>query len=255
MTFKHFYIYCFIHIFQIIFSNSYNENKFIKISFTEDYSIPTINVQIKNKTCQAILDNNLHFNYITTKSFNLTDINFYFNNDQINIKEKIYPAYFYIGDLAIFDEKNYIHLENFNSFVIDDKSLLSTVTISYLLQQLKEESFINRKNFYLDINNKFCYFGEIPINSELYSNIFLYEKFIHTTFYSNNTKGIFKEELNSMFIGNNDIFIKKFVSFYINEYYCIFPYSLLNEIIKAKIFSKLDCKLFLLDQRGIYGIK
>ena len=58
-----------------------------------------------------------------------------------------------------------------------------------------------------------------------------------------------------MFIGNNDIFIKKFVSFYINEYYCIFPYSLLNEIIKVKIFSKLDCKLFLLDQRGIYGIK
>ena len=152
----------------------------------------------------TILDNNLHFNYITTKSFNLTDINFIFNNDQINIKDRIYPAYFYIGGLAIFDKKNYIHLENFNSFVIDDKSLLSSITISFILQQLKEESFINKQICYLDINNKILYFGEIPSDSEQYSKIFYYDKFVHTTFYSNNTNGIYKYKFSLFFIESNN---------------------------------------------------
>ena len=244
----------FIYELQFISAFSLKENKFIKISYLENYTIPTINVCIKNKNIEVILDNNLHFNYITTKILNLTDINFHYNNDEINIKEKTYKAYFYIGDISILDNKNYFHLENFNSFVIDDKSLLSSITISYLLQQLKEELFINKKIFYLDINKKICYFGEIPYNSDIYSKIFYYDKFINTTFYSNNTKGIFKQKLNSIFIDNNSIIINKLVSFYINEFYISVSYSLLNKISENKILSKLDCKLFLIDNRGIYGI-
>ena len=245
----------FIYELPFISAFSLKENKFIKISYLENYTIPTINVCIKNKNIEVILDNNLHFNYITTKILNLTDINFHYNNDEINIKEKTYKAYFYIGDISIFDNKNYFHLENFNSFVIDDKSLLSSITISYLLQQLKEELFINKKIFYLDINKKICYFGEIPYNSDIYLKIFYYDKFINTTFYSNNTKGIFQQKLNSIFIDNNCIIIDKLVSFYINEFYITVSYSLLNKILKNEILSKLDCNLFLIDNRGIYVIK
>ena len=244
----------FIYELHFISAFSLKENKFIKISYLENNTIPTINACIKNKNIQVILDNNLHFNYITTKILNLTDINFHYNNDEINIKEKTYKAYFYIGDISIFDNKNYFHLENFNSFVIDDKSLLSSITISYLLQQLKEELFINKKIFYLDINKKICYFGEIPYNSDIYLKIFYYDKFINTTFYSNNTKGIFKQKLNTLFIDNNCIIIDKLVSFYINEFYITVSYSLLNKILKNEILSKLDCNLFLIDNRGIYGI-
>ena len=245
----------FIYELHFISAFSLKENKFIKISYLENNTIPTINACIKNKNIQVILDNNLHFNYITTKILNLTDINFHYNNDEINIKEKTYKAYFYIGDISILDNKNYFHLENFNSFVIDDKSLLSSITISYLLQQLKEELFINKKIFYLDINKKICYFGEIPYNSDIYLKIFYYDKFINTTFYSNNTKGIFKQKLNSIFIDNNCIIIDKLVSFYINEFYITVSYSLLNKILKNEILSKLDCNLFLIDNRGIYVIK
>ena len=244
----------FIYEVATIFTISSREHLFIKISYSQDFLIPTIDMKIKNKNLTVILDNNLNFNYITTKSFNLADINFHYNNDQINIKDKIYQAYFYIGDLTIFDEKNYIHLENFNSFVIDDKTLISSVTISYLLQQLKEESFINKKIFHLDINNKICYFGEVPLNSGLISQILSYDNYICTTFYSNNTKGIFKQKLNYLFIGTKCLFLNKIVSFFINEYYIIVPYPLLNEILK-ELGSIIDCNLFLIDQRGIYGIK
>ena len=130
-------------------------------------------------------------------------------------------------------------MENLNSFVIDDKSLFSSITISYLLQQLKEELFINKKMFYLDINNKICYFGEILLDSEEYSKIFYSDRFVHTTFYSNNTKGIFKQELKSLYIENNPIQINKLTSILINEYYMIVPYSLLNEISENKIKTKL----------------
>ena len=254
MRFKYIYL-IFIYGLPFIFSFLTKENKFIKISYSEEYLIPTISARIKNKNFQIIIDNNLNFNYITTKGFNLNDINFHINDDQINIKDKTYKAYFYIGDISIFDEKNYIHLENLNSFVIDDKSLFSSITISYLLQQLKEELFINKKMFYLDINNKICYFGEILLDSEEYSKIFYSDRFVHTTFYSNNTKGIFKQELKSLYIENNPIQINKLISFFINEYYIIVPYSLLNEISENKLISKLNCILQLIDQKGIYGIK
>ena len=244
-----------IYEFGQILSFSSGINKYIKISFAEDYLIPTITAKINNKNFPIILDNNLHFNYITTKSLNLADINFNYNKDEININGNIYDAYFYIGDISIFDEKNYIHLENFNSFVIDDKSILSSVTILYLLQELKEELFINKKIFYLDINNKNCYFGEIPIDNEKYKKIYYNDKFIHTTFYSNNTKGIFKQELDKLFIDNDCLTSNKLVSFYINEYYITIPYSLLIEILNSKIISKSDCNLFLIDNRGIYGIR
>ena len=58
-----------------------------------------------------------------------------------------------------------------------------------------------------------------------------------------------------MFIDNNCLASNRFVSFYINEYYITISYPLLNEIVNNKIISKIDCKLFLIDQRGIYGIK
>jgi len=254
MKFKYFYI-IFIYILSSNLSLSSRENKFIKLSFKENQFIPMINAQINNKNVEIILDNNLHFNFISTKSLDLTDINFHYNNDKININDKTYNAYFYSGDISIFDDKNYIHLEYFNSFVIDDKSIFSSVTISYLLQQLKEESFINKKIFYLDINNKICYFGEIPLYSEKFSDIFYNYKFIHTTFYSNNTKGIFKNELNSLFLGDTYLLKNKIISFYINEYYITLPYSLLYEISKKKIISKSGCNLCLIDNRGIYGIK
>ena len=254
MKLKYIFLIFFYEFLQIL-AISLKENKFIKVSYLENFTIPTITACIKNKNIQVILDNNLHFNFITTKIMNLTDIDFHYNNDEIIIKEKTYKAYFYIGDISIFDENNYIHLENFNSFVIDDKSLLSSITISYLLQQLKEELFINKKIFYLDINNKICYFGDIPYDSEIYSKIFYYDKFIKTTFYSNNTKGIFKQELNSIFLDNNCIIINKSVSFFINEYYITIPYSLLNRISDNKMISKLGCKLLLIDQRGIYAIQ
>lgn len=251
MKFNNLYLFILIHELSLILSFSSKENKFIKISYSGAYLIPTIKIKIENKNIEANLDNNLHFNYLSTKNLNLTDINFHYNNDKINILDKIYEAYFYIGDLSLYDEKNYFHLENFNSFVIDDKYLFSTITVSYLLEQLKEQSFINKKIFYLDINNKNCYFGEPSLlELEEYNN-----NYKNVTFYSNNTKGIFKQELKEIFIDNICFLKNKLVSFYINEYYTTVPYIFLNDIIKHKIISKFDCNLFLFDQRGIYAIK
>ena len=78
MRFKYIYL-IFIYGLPFIFSLLSRENKFIKISYSEEYLIPTISARIKNKNFQIILDNNLNFNYITTKGFNLTDINFHIN--------------------------------------------------------------------------------------------------------------------------------------------------------------------------------
>ena len=255
MKFYNLHLFLLIQYLTLNLSFSSKENKSIKISYSGNYLIPTVNIKIEGKNIEAILDNNLHYNYISTKNLDLTDINFHFNNDKININDKTYDAFFYIGDLSIYDEKNYFHLENFNSFVIDDKSIFSTITVSYLLEQLKEQSFINKKNFYIDINNKIFYFGEIPLDSEEYKNLIHNEKYIKPTFYSNNTKGIFKQELNNIFIGNFYIVKNISVSFYINEYYTTMPYTLLNDIAKNKIISQFDCNLFLVDQRGIYTIK
>ena len=258
MKFYNLYLFLLIPYLSLNLSFSSTENKFIKISFSDKYLIPTVNVKIEGKNIEAILDNNLHYNYISSKNVNLTDINFHYNNDKININDKTYNAYFYIGDLSIYDEKNYFHLENFNSFVIDDKSIFSTITVSYLLEQLKEESFINKKKFYIDINNKIYYLGELPLDSEENYRLNLYDKYIKPTFYSNNTKGIFKQELNNIYINNYcfyNLYKNISVSFYINEYYTTFSYTLLNEIAKNKIISKFDCSLFLADQRGIYAIK
>ena len=255
MKFYNLHLFILIQYLTLNLSFSSKENKSIKISYSGNYLIPTVNIKIEGKNIEAILDNNLHYNYISTKNLDLTDINFHYNNDKININDKTYDAFFYIGDLSIYDEKNYFHLENFNSFVIDDKSIFSTITVSFLLEQLKEQSFINKKNFYIDINNKIFYFGEIPLDSEEYKNLIHNEKYIKPTFYSNNTKGIFKQELNNIFIGNFYIVKNISVSFYINEYYTTMPYTLLNDIAKNKIISQFDCNLFLVDQRGIYSIK
>ena len=85
MKFNYFYIILLIHDLNILFSFSSNENKFVKISYSGDNLIPTINVKIKDKEIETLLDNNLHFNYISTKNLNLADINFHYNNDKINI--------------------------------------------------------------------------------------------------------------------------------------------------------------------------
>ena len=240
MKYNYFYIILLIHDLSLILSISSNENKFLKISYSGDNLIPTISVKIKDKKIDSILDNNLHFNYISTKNLNLADINFHFNNDKI---------------ISLYDEKNYIHLENFNSFVIDDKNIFSAITVSYLLEQLKEESFINKKIFYLDINNKNCFFGEIPLNSREYSKLNYYDKFKYATFFSNNTKGVFKQEMNELLIDDYSLIKNKLISFCINEYYSTISYTLLNDILKNKIMTKLDCSLTLVDKRGIYGMK
>ena len=88
MRFKYIYIIL-IHGLSLIISFLSTENKFIKIVYSEEYLIPTISVSIKNKNIQIALDNNLNFNYITTKGINLTDINFHINDDEININLKI----------------------------------------------------------------------------------------------------------------------------------------------------------------------
>ena len=240
---------------KFIFSISLNEKKYVKLVFTDVHSIPKIRAKINDINIEVILDNNLNFNYLTTQSFNLIDLKYQYNSDMINIKEKIYSAYFYIGDISIYDEKNFFHLNNFNCFIIDDKHISSSITVSYILQQLKEKSIIDKKIFYLDINNKICLFGELPVNSEEYIRKSYFDKFTHSIFYSQNTKGIYKDRLNSLYIDNNYILIEKDISFHINEKYTFFPYSLMEQIIKDKSISKLGCILILMDQRGKYGIK
>lgn len=227
-----------------------NETKFIKISFKDKFLIPIIYTLINNKKIETILDNNINFNYLSTKNFNLTDINFNHNTDKINIKDKNYKAYFYIGNISIYDNYNYIQLNNFNSFVIDDKSLFSSITVYYLLQQFNEKLLIDKKIFYLDMINKQFIFGELTIDSNEYKQKKFYDKFTHSIFYSNNTNGVFKEKLNSLFIDNNYIQIAKNISFNINEKYSFIPHLIMEEIIKDNKISDLNCSLFFIENEG-----
>ena len=241
-------IYSFIPIFIL----SAKDYKFIKIEFTEEYLVPTITAQLKKKNFSFILDNNLGLNYISTKDFNLTHINPISNDDKkINIKDKIYVSYLYLGTISIFFEKNIIYLENFNPYVIDDNTISSSITLHYLLMQL----YIIKQDFYLDINNKNLYLGDIPFQSELYSNMYNNDKIIKATFYSDNEKFVFNQKLKNLYIDNQVLLINKFALFTINDYFTIVPLSLLNDIIKNKNIQQLDCNLILVDKRGIYAIK
>lgn len=229
-----------------------NENKinFIKLSFSDNYSVPIINTQINDKKIETSLDNNLNFNYLSTKNINLTDIDFHHNSDKINIKNKKYDAYFYIGNISVYDENNYIQMNNFNSFIIDDKLLLSSITVYYLIQQFMEKSLISKKRFYLDIENKLCLFGDLNVGSEKYKHKSFYDKFFHSVFYSNNTNGVFKGKLNSLFINNNYIPVSKNISFKINEKYSFISYSTLELIFHDEIISKFDCSLLFIEKEG-----
>ena len=235
---------------KVIFLLIENDLNFIKLSFTDNYSVPIINTQINDKIIETSLDNNLNFNYLSTKNFNLTDIDFHHNSDKINIKNKKYDAYFYIGNISIYDENNYIQMNNFNSFIIDDKLLLSSITVYYLIQQFMEKSLISQKRFYLDIENKLCIFGELNVNSEENKRKSYYDKFIHPVFYSNNTNGVFKGKLNSIFVNNNYIPVLKNISFKINEKYTFISYSTLELMIQDEKISKYDCSLLFLEKEG-----
>ena len=227
-----------------------NDLNVIKLSFNDNYSVPIINTQINDKKIETSLDNNLNFNYLSTKNFNLTDIDFHHNSDKINIKNKKYDAYFYIGNISVYDENNYIQMNNFNSFIIDDKLLLSSITVYYLIQQFMEKSLISQKRFYLDIENKLCLFGELNVSSEEFKRKSYYDKFIHSVFYSNNTNGVFKGKLNSIFINNNYIPVLKNISFKINEQYTFISYSTLELMIQDEKISKLDCNLLFIEKEG-----
>ena len=235
---------------KVIFLLIENDLNVIKLSFTDNYSVPIINTQINDIKIETSLDNNLNFNYLSTKNFNLTDIDFHHNSDKIKIKNKKYDAYFYIGNISIYDENNYIKMNNFNSFIIDDKLLLSSITVYYLIQQFMEKSLISQKRFYLDIENKLCLFGELNVSSEEYKRKSYYDKFIHSVFYSNNTNGVFKGKLNSIFVNNNYIPVLKNISFKINEKYTFISYSTLELMIQDEKISKLDCNLLFLEKEG-----
>ena len=235
---------------KVIFLLIENDLNVIKLSFTDNYSVPIINTQINDIKIETSLDNNLNFNYLSTKNFNLTDIDFHHNSDKIKIKNKKYDAYFYIGNISIYDENNYIKMNNFNSFIIDDKLLLSSITVYYLIQQFMEKSLISQKRFYLDIENRLCLFGELNVSSEEYKRKSYYDKFIHSVFYSNNTNGVFKGKLNSIFINNNYIPVLKNISFKINEKYTFISYSTLELMIQDEKISKLDCNLLFLEKEG-----
>ena len=235
---------------KVIFLLVENDLNVIKLSFTDNYSVPIINTQINDKKIETSLDNNLNFNYLSTKNFNLTDIDFHHNSDKIKIKNKKYDAYFYIGNISIYDENNYIKMNNFNSFIIDDKLLLSSITVYYLIQQFMEKSLISKKRFYLDIENKLCLFGELNVSSEEFKRKSYYDKFIHSVFYSNNTNGVFKGKLNSIFINNNYIPVLKNISFKINEQYTFISYSTLELMIQDEKISKLDCNLLFIEKEG-----
>ena len=233
-----------------IFLLTENNINFIKLSFSDNYSVPIINTQINDKKIETCLDNNLNFNYLSTKNINLTDIDFHYNSDKINIKNKKYDAYFYIGNISVYDENNYIQMNNFNSFIIDDKLLISSITVYYLIQQFIEKSLITQERFYLDIENKLCLFGELNVGSEEYKRKSYYDKFIHSVFYSNNTNGVFKGKLNSLFINNNYIPVSKNISFKINEIYTFISYSTLELMIQDDQISKFDCSLLFIEKEG-----
>ena len=227
-----------------------NDLHFIKLSFSDNYSVPIINTQINDKKIETTLDNNLNFNYLSTKNINLTDIDFHHNSDKINIKNKKYDAYYYIGNISVYDENNYIQLNNFNSFIIDDKLLLGSITVYYLIQQFMEKSLISQKKLYLDMKNKLCLFGELNVSSEEYKKKSYFDKFIHSNFYSNNTNGVFKGKLNSLFIDNNYISVLKNISFNINEKCTFISFSALELMVQDEKISELGCSLLFLEKEG-----
>lgn len=227
-----------------------NDLHFIKLSFSDNYSVPIINTQINDKKIETTLDNNLNFNYLSTKNINLTDIDFHHNSDKINIKNKKYDAYYYIGNISVYDENNYIQLNNFNSFIIDDKLLLGSITVYYLIQQFIEKSLISQKKLYLDTKNKLCLFGELNVSSEEYKKKSYFDKFIHSNFYSNNTNGVFKGKLNSLFIDNNYISVLKNISFNINEKCTFISFSALELMVQDEKISELGCSLLFLEKEG-----
>ena len=239
---------------EITLSIETNNAKYLKIPFSDEYSIPTIYTYYKDYKIETILDNNLNFNYFSTKNFDLKDLNYQINADKIIINNTEYNAYYYLGAISIYNENDYIKLTNVNSFVIDDKSMLSSIMISYLLNQLKQKGYIEKQIFYLDINHKQCFFGELPKNSEEYKKIFN-DNFTHSNSYSIDTKGIFKDKLYNFYIDNDLFSVDKNISYNINEKYSYIPYSLMTKIIKDKEIQNLDCEIFLIDPRGSHAIK
>jgi hypothetical protein len=239
---------------KIALSIETNSAKYLKIPFSDEYSIPTINTFYKDFKIDTILDNNLNFNYFSTKNFDLKDLDYQINADKIIINNTEYNAFYYLGTISIYDEKDYIKLSNVNSFVIDDKSMLSSIMISYLLNQLKEKGYIEKQIFYLDINHKQCFFGELPKNSDEYKKIFN-DNFTHSFSYSIETKGVFKDKLYNFYIDNGLFSVDKNISYNINEKYSYIPYSLMSEIMQEKVIQNLNCEIFLIDQRGSHAIK
>lgn len=90
---------------QNIISLDSNTPKFIKMPFTDEYSIPTINTFIENKKIETILDNNLNSNYLSTKYLNLSDLDYNHRSEKIIFNNKMYDAYYSMNDITIFDEK------------------------------------------------------------------------------------------------------------------------------------------------------
>jgi hypothetical protein len=156
-----------------------------------------------------------------------------------------------MGTISVFEEKNIMHLENYNSYVIDDKAISSSITLIYLLLQL----FINKKDCYLDIKDKNCFLGDIPFQSQIYSDIYNNDKFNRMTVYSDKIGEVFKQKIKNLYLDNKALLTNKFALFTINDYFTITPLSLLNDIIKNTNIRKLDCYLILIDKRGIYSIK
>ena len=74
----------------------------IQIQFFDDFSVPLINLKINGIQIEAIIDNNLNFNYITTQNFDISDIRYYNNNDSIIIKDKAYLAYYCIILMVVY---------------------------------------------------------------------------------------------------------------------------------------------------------
>lgn len=214
----------------------------IQIHFFDDFSVPLINLKINGIQIEAIIDNNLNFNYITTQNFDISDIRYYNNNDSIIIKDKAYLAYYFNGSLSIQFENIYLNINNFFSILINEKFITSSIMISDILQELKRELLIDRQLFYLDLNHKKCFFGQLSIDSKEYKQIHL-SNFEHSISYSKDTKGIFKEKINKLYIEENCIDIKKNVSFKINEEFTYVPYFMMEEIIKDEKIKNLDCKL------------
>ena len=240
--------------YKVVLSLQPNNAKYIKIPFTDSYSIPTIHLYIKNFQIETILDNNQHFHYISTKNFNLRDINCNMNEEKIIVNNQQYKAYRYLGVISLYDEKDYIELYNVNSYVIDENNILSSVTISYILQQLKDRLYIDRKIFYLDIKNRQCFFGEISNDSPEYKQRFN-DNFTHAMSYSIDTKGVFKDKLYTFYIDNSLFCVNKNITFNINDKYSYVPYTVIKNILKDKEIAVLDCELFLIDKRGSYTIK